>query len=116
MHRKRMKGVSKTSLGMSENLEALLAYLLGWFTGIILYLIEKKSKFVRFHALQSTITFLVLGVVGLAFGTIPFIGLFFSGIVNLITIIVWVVYMIKAYEGEWFELPLFGEIAKKNVK
>lgn len=58
MPRKNSKERKKTSLGLNENIEALLAYLLTWLTGIVFYLVEKKSKFVKFHALQSAIAFL----------------------------------------------------------
>ncbi|MEM5870126.1 MAG: DUF4870 domain-containing protein [Candidatus Aenigmatarchaeota archaeon] len=113
---KRKEIKKKTSVGLDENLEALLAYLLGWITGIIFYLLEKDSKFVKFHALQSTIVFIGLSVVAIALGIIPFIGFFFSGIVTLVAVVVWIVCMIKAYQGEWFKLPVAGEIAEKNLK
>jgi uncharacterized membrane protein len=106
----------KTSLGLDENLEALLAYLLTWLTGIIFYLLEKESKFVKFHALQSTIAFLALQIAGMFFGLIPIFGFFFAGIIGLITIIAWIVCMIKAYQGEWFKLPVAGELAEKKIK
>jgi len=106
----------KTSLGLDENLEALLAYLLTWLTGIIFYLLEKKSKFVKFHALQSTIAFLALQIAGMFFSLIPIFGFFFAGIIGLITIIAWIVCMIKAYQGEWFKLPVAGELAEKKIK
>ncbi|MEM5853273.1 MAG: DUF4870 domain-containing protein [Candidatus Aenigmatarchaeota archaeon] len=106
----------KTSLGLKENVEALLAYLLTWLTGIIFYLIEKRSKFVKFHALQSAITFLTLQVAGIVLGMIPLFGFVLSGIIGLVTIVLWIVCMIKAYRNEWFKLPVFGEIAEKRVK
>jgi uncharacterized membrane protein len=106
----------ETSLGLNENTEALLAYLLTWLTGIIFYLLEKKSKFVKFHALQSTITFLALQIVGMFFSLIPIFGIFLAGIVGLITVIAWIVCMIKAYQGEWFKLPVAGELAEKKIK
>ncbi|MEM5836738.1 MAG: DUF4870 domain-containing protein [Candidatus Aenigmatarchaeota archaeon] len=106
---------TKTSLGLDENIEALLAYLLGWITGIIFYLLEKESKFVKFHALQSFIAFLILQVAGIFFGILPIIGFFIAGIISIITLITWIVCMIKAYKGEWFKLPVVGEIANKKV-
>ena len=39
--------VSKSSTGMSENLAALLSYVLGFITGIIFFVIEKESKFIN---------------------------------------------------------------------
>lgn len=107
---------AKTSLGLDENVEALLAYLLTWLTGIIFYLLEKESKFVKFHAMQSFIAFLILQVIGIFFGLIPILGFFIAGIIGLVTIILWIVCMIKAYQGEWFKLPIVGEIVEKKLK
>ncbi len=56
--------VSPTRSGLSENTAALLAYVLGWFTGLIFLLIDKRP-YVRFHAAQSLITFGGLHVSGL---------------------------------------------------
>ena len=41
---------------MSENVAGLLCYVLGWVTGIIFFLIDKRP-FVRFHAAQSIVVF-----------------------------------------------------------
>jgi uncharacterized membrane protein len=116
MPRKRRIEKKKTSLGLDENLEALLAYVLTWITGIIFYLLEKESKFVKFHALQSTIAFLALQIVAMFFGIIPLFGVFLAGIIGLISIIAWIVCMVKAYQGEWFKLPVAGDLAEKKVK
>ena len=51
------KDLGKTSVGLQANVAGLLCYLVGWITGLIFFLIEKENKFVRFHALQSLITF-----------------------------------------------------------
>ena len=68
-----MKNMEKTSLGLDENVEALLSYILGWVTGIVFLVIEKNSKFVRFHAMQSTITFLGFTVLSFIFFPISFV-------------------------------------------
>jgi uncharacterized membrane protein len=112
----RRKERKETSLGLDENLEALAAYVLTWLTGIILILLEKKSKFVKYHALQSTITFLPLQIASMFFALIPIFGFFLAGIIGLITIILWIVCMVKAYQGEWFKVPIVGEIVEKKIK
>lgn len=103
----------KTSLGLQENIEALLCYLFTWITGIIFFLLEKKSKFVKFHAMQSIITFLGLTIISLIFGWIPIIGWAITGLIGLISLILWIILMIEAYRGEKYKLPLVGEIAEK---
>ncbi|MGQ9825604.1 MAG: zinc-ribbon domain-containing protein, partial [Desulfotomaculales bacterium] len=45
-----------TQTGLQRNLAGLLCYVLGWLTGIIFYLVE-KDPFIRFHAVQSILTF-----------------------------------------------------------
>lgn len=112
----------KTKLGLSENLEAMLSYTLGWITGIVFLLLEKESEFVKFHAAQSTVTFLAFTVVSVILGhlaTIPLIGLMFLMVNALIAIfaaIVWIVCMIKAFQGERFRLPIVGDLVEKQVK
>jgi len=100
-------GNVKTSTGLDENVASLLCYLGGWITGLIFFLIEKDNKTVRFHAMQSLITFGAVNV--LIF--IPLVGL----IVGLVSLILWILLMIKAYQGEKFKLPLVGDIAEKQA-
>ena len=54
--------MAKTSIGMEENIAGLLCYLLIWVTGIIFFFLEKENKTVKFHALQSILTFLPLNI------------------------------------------------------
>jgi uncharacterized membrane protein len=108
------KDLGKCSTGMQPNLAALLSYVVGIITGVIFYLIEKENKFVRFHAMQSILTFggfLVLNVI-LAF--IPVIGWSLMPILGILQLIVWIILMVKAYQGETFKLPIVGDIAEKN--
>ena len=58
----------------NENMMAAASYLLGFVTGIIMLLIEKQSKFVRFHAMQSTLLFGGVFVANIALGFIPILG------------------------------------------
>jgi len=103
----------KTSLGMDENVEGLLAYLLGWVTGIIFLLLEKDSDFVRFHAMQSTIIFLPLWIVIEIFKYVPIFGWILAGLLELVGLIVWIVGMVKAYRGERYKFPLAGDLAEQ---
>ena len=106
--------LGKTSTGIQPNVAALLCYLVGFVTGIIFYLIEKENKFVRFHAMQSTITFGVLFVLMMVAGFIPVIGLAAAPILGVIELILWIVLMVKSYQGEKFKLPVVGDIAEQN--
>ncbi|MFO7968072.1 MAG: DUF4870 domain-containing protein [Archaeoglobaceae archaeon] len=105
----------KTSfLGLDENIAGALTYVLGWLTGVIFYLLEKESRYVRFHAVQSIALFLPLHVVIIVLGYIPFIGWVISNLLALLGLVLWIVLIVKAYQGEWFKLPVTGDIAEER--
>ncbi len=99
----------------NENLLAAASYLLGFVTGIIILLIEKQSKFVRFHAMQSTVLFGGIFIVNIALGFIPILGWLVGLILSLVAFILWIVLMWKAFQGEMFKVPYVGEIAEKQL-
>jgi uncharacterized membrane protein len=101
--------MAKSSTGMEENVAALLSYVLGWVTGIIFFLLEKESKFVKFHAMQSIITFGALTVLSIIFFWLPVL----VWVIDVIFIVLWILLMIKAYQGAKFKLPVIGDLAEK---
>lgn len=101
--------LGKCSCGMQPNVAALLSYLLGWISGLIFFLIEKENKFVRFHAMQSLMLFGGLTVIAI----IPFVNLLVI-ILGPLSFVLWIILMIKAYQGQMFKLPLVGDLAEKN--
>ncbi|WP_054841504.1 DUF4870 domain-containing protein [Thermococcus peptonophilus] len=106
--------LKRTSLGLDENVEGLLAYLLWWVSGIILLLLEKESDLVRFHAMQSTIIFLPLWIAIKIFSYIPLLGWIIADLLGLIGLIVWIVGMVKAYQGgERYKFPIAGDLAEQ---
>jgi uncharacterized membrane protein len=107
--------MAKTSTGLEENIAGLLCYVLGWISGLVFFLIEKENKFVRFHALQSIIVFGVLSLAGLILGWIPIIGGVISWLIGVLALVLWIVLMIKAYQGEKYKLPWAGDLAEKNA-
>jgi uncharacterized membrane protein len=72
--------------------------------------VEKKSRFVKFHAMQSTITFLGLFVISFVISWIPIINLLVYPI-WLLSLILWLILMIKALKGERYLLPIVGKMA-----
>jgi uncharacterized membrane protein len=105
--------MAKSSTGLEENVAGLLCYLVGWITGLVFFLIEKDSKFVKFHAMQSIITFVILMVASWILSVIPFIGGVLSGLVGILALVLWIVLMVKAYQKEKFKLPVVGDLAEK---
>ena len=109
-----MADQGKSSTGMQANVAALLAYVLGLVTGLVFFLIEKESKFVKFHAMQSIAFSLTMFIAGFVLAFIPFVGPFATVVLNLGGLVVWIILMIKAYQGERFKLPVLGDIAEQQ--
>lgn len=102
----------KTSMNIEENIAGALCYVLVWLTGIIFFILEKNNKFVKFHAIQSIIVFLPLFILMSILWFIPFIGWVLNGLIGLLVFILWIVLILKAYQGEKFKLPIVGDIAE----
>jgi uncharacterized membrane protein len=117
----------ESSTGMSANAAGLLCYVVGWITGIVFVVLEKKSTFVKFHAWQSIMTFGVLTVVQIILSIIGVIALttFSLGlwgamhvlgvIVWVITVGLWIALMILAYQGKMWKVPGAGNWAEKQA-
>jgi uncharacterized membrane protein len=103
-----------TSLGMKARTAGLLCYLFGWVTGLIFLLLERENRFVRFHAMQSLLFFGILSLVEGAFSYLPFFGPI-GGALGLVMFIGWIVMMVKAHRGEYYKLPLFGDLAERLI-
>ena len=106
----------KTSTGLEENIAGLLCYLVWPITGIIFFILEKDNQFIRFHALQSIITIVALFILRFALGAIPAIGWLMEMMIGLLTLALWIVLMVKAYQKEKFKLPVIGDIAEQQIK
>jgi len=110
--------MEKATFGLDENIASAACYVLGWLTGILFFVMEKDNKTVRFHAMQSIITFLGLTIVYWIVSMIFFVmGLWFVGsLIALLMLVLWLFLMLKAYQGEKFKLPVIGDIAENQVK
>jgi len=121
--------VKKSILDLDENIVAAFSYLFGPISGIIVLVLEKDNKFVRFHALQSTLWFLLLmiigwivGIIGDIFAIVPLVGGIFGGIFGLVAGIfgliglismIWLI--IKAFMQETWKIPVLGDVAWNQV-
>jgi len=106
----------KTSLGLEENVEAALSYVLGWITGIIFYLLETRSTYVRYHAFQSLVTFLAIQIAMHILWFIPVLGWMLARLLGVLGIILWIICILKAYQGTWFKIPVTGDLALQYSK
>jgi uncharacterized membrane protein len=109
-----------TDTGLEPNLAGLLSYALGPITGLIMILLEKRNGFARFHAMQSIVTFgpaILLLVAFSILSRLHYVGVLFEVLCWLVAVpavILWIVLMVKAYQGERYKLPIAGDIAEKN--
>ena len=98
--------------GLSENSAAAIAYLT--FIPAILFLViapYNQSKFVRFHAIQCIAMSVVAFVLQIIFMVIPFIGWILLPVLLIGLLILWIIAIMKASKGEWFQLPVIGPFA-----
>ena len=119
--------IEATSTGLNARTEALLSYLFGWVSGLVFFVIERKNKYVRFHAIQSFLYFgslaIVLGILkllGAILGSIFLIGFVLGFIFNIAVFLVgfivfvsWVYLMVQAYRGKKPKVPFFGDFAER---
>lgn len=103
-----------SSSGLEANIAGALCYSLGFLTGVLFLVTEKKSRFVRFHAMQSTVVFAALFVIQVALNYMPALA-FLASLIWLATLGVWAFMMYKAYTWEHYPLPLVGDLAEKEL-
>jgi uncharacterized membrane protein len=110
-------GWSMTPLPPAERAAAVVAYLPLIPPGVLLLLPAfRNNRFVRFHAWQSILlwgVFFVLTIAALFLSNVAaaMVFLLFGILVSLAMSFLWIVLSLKAWQGERFELPLFGELA-----
>ena len=111
----------KSVFDLDEKIAGLLSYALGFISGIFFFVMERDNKFVRFHALQSTVWFLALCVVQFILGLLvgfPVLGILFrflDGAVWLLCVASWVYLMYMAYKGAEFKIPILGDVVWNQV-
>ena len=122
----------KSSTGLDENVAALLSYVMTWVTGLVFFFIEKDSRLVRFHAMQA----ILLGGIALVLGIVIWVVwvvllIIMAQISDVLTmllnvvfmllmvafylglLIAWILCMVKAYQKQYFKLPVLGNFAEK---
>jgi uncharacterized membrane protein len=120
---------TETSIGLDENIASAIAYALGFFSGIVLFFLEKDNQQVRWHAAQSMVVFGTLIVGGwvlnavlwtLVFSTFAF-GLW--SFVSLLTtalwlgvLVLWVYLVVTAYGGKTVRVPIAAGVADGLVR
>lgn len=104
----------KSGTGLNKNTSAALSYVLLFISGIVFLLIE-KDKYVRFHAAQSVVVFGTLFVLQWVFA-LTIILAWLVPFITLLSFVLWLLLIYKAWQGEEWEVPVLGKYARKLVK
>jgi uncharacterized membrane protein len=127
VHQPHPGNAAPATAGLADNVAGALCYVLGWLTGIIFLVIDKRHS-VRFHAAQSIVVFgglfVIYWIVGamfatsIAFGSIGLgwtFGYTIFMVLRLVFFVLWIFLMWKAYQGEQFRVPIAANIADSLV-
>ncbi len=120
----------RTTLGIPPNLASALAYLLAWVSGIIVLLLEKENRLVRFHAAQSILLFgaltalgVLLPIAGNIIGVIPLLGPLLKAVIAIISmllglaaLIIWVILVLFALVGRDYRVPYIDTYADQIAR
>ena len=114
-----------TNLGVAPNVGGLLCYLpccIGFIFSIVVAIVEKQSRFLRFHAFQSLlfhaallVLWIAMFIVGIVLSAIH-LGLLMLPlqlVIGLGILALSIYLMVKAYNNEEYELPTLGKMARQ---
>jgi uncharacterized membrane protein len=115
---------SSSSTGLAPETAGALAYLAGPFSGALLLILERTSRYVRFHAWQAFIGLGALGLaaflcLGLAFAMLivsprGFAVLrWLAGVGAVAWVLLWAICLAKALKGKRWKMPVAGDYADK---
>ena len=101
----------------NRNLVAVIAYIpfISIFCALAILFVEKDDKFIRFHAMQAVLIYVVYILVSVIIGKLPF-GNSLNGLVSLAFFAVWLISCYKAWLGEVFKWPVVGDWAETKVR
>ncbi len=102
--------------GLTDNIAGMLAYVT--FIPAIIFLVMEpynKNRFIRFHSFQCIFICIALIAIHIALAFVPFVGWIVSVLVSLGAFILWIVLLIKAYQGQMFKVPVVGDMAEKQA-
>ncbi|MDR6724583.1 putative membrane protein [Paenibacillus amylolyticus] len=106
----------KSSSGLDENIAGMLCYLFTIVGGIVFLAVEKRSRFVMFHALQSVTVFGLIMVGHVLCTLLPLFGPLVSSLLSLLGVVVWLLMVVTSLQGKWLKLPWIGDFAEKQMR
>ncbi len=114
-------GEEISTVFVKPNIVAFLNYLLyiipplGILMSILVILFEKQHRLALFHALQSVLLFFFTILISLLLA-ITIIGIFLIPLWLLVVFILWLIALIRAYQGEMWKIPYLGDIAENSIR
>lgn len=119
-----VRDATPSSTGLEPNFAAALAYLAGPFSGVLMLLVERTNRYVRFHAWQAVLALGGLGVLALALLLFSFLTLLLSplaftlmyrlsAIVAVLWVVAWVWCLVQAFTGRAWKMPVAGRYAER---
>jgi uncharacterized membrane protein len=102
--------------GLTDNVAGALAYVT-IIPAIIFLLVApyNRNRFVRFHAFQCLILAVAWIAINIVIGFVPFIHFMLYSLLGLVGFVLWIVLLVKAYQGEKWKVPVVGDIAEKQA-
>ena len=108
--------------GLADNVAGMLAYVT-IIPSIVFLVLEpyNKNRFIRFHSFQNIffhVAWIVIGVALRIFAEIPVLGwisLLIWPLIGLGGLVLWIILLLKAYQGQMFKLPVIGDLAEKQL-
>jgi uncharacterized membrane protein len=115
-------GPSTAGGGLTDNMAGALAYVT-IIPAIVFLVLDpyNKKRFIRFHSFQCiffAVAWTVLWIVLAIIGHIPILGwatVLLWPLISLAGLIIWVILVLKAYQGQMFKLPVIGDMAEQQA-
>ena len=115
-------GATSPGGGLTDNMAGALAYVT-IIPAIVFLVLEpyNKKRFIRFHSFQCiffAVAWTVLWIALAFFGHIPVLGwatILLWPLISLAGLIIWILLVVKAYQGQTFKLPVIGDMAEKQA-
>ncbi len=101
----------KSTTGLKKETAGAIAYVLGPITGVLMLVLE-KDKYVRFHAMQSIVVFVSLFALQWMLGLTIVLAILVP-LVGIVSFILWLMCIYKAWMGEEWEVPFLGKFARQ---
>ncbi|MEH6557896.1 MAG: hypothetical protein V7459_01495 [Oceanicoccus sp.] len=107
--------MSTSSTGLPDNVANFLAYLFGWISGLVIFLLEKKNSSIKFHGAQSIVLFGSLTALNILLPIVPALGPLLMILIAPISMILWLVLLVMSLMGNAPRLPIIANFADQLI-